>query len=299
MSLSRRKLLMLAAASTTLAVGGSSADTRLFRWSGTALGADAEIRIAGLGRDAAARAVAAAVAETERLEAIFSLYRPASELSRLNRDGVLIGPSHDFRLLLERSLAYWQATDGAFNPAIQPLWRFLARHFEVTASSPDASQLRHLLGACDPGQIAITPARVALRPGMALTFNGIAQGYITDRAADVLRDAGLNSVLVNLGELRALPGRPWRIGVTGRDRSIVLADGAVAQSSGYGTLFTSDGRWHHLIDPHSGKSARFVKAVTVIAAAATEADALSTALYVTPPAGHHRVLARFPLARLL
>jgi thiamine biosynthesis lipoprotein len=300
MTLPRRKLLVLAAASMAcLSAAGSSARASLYRWTGTALGADAEIRIAGLDRDAASRAVTAAVAETERLEAIFSLYRPDSELSRLNRDGELIGPSQDFRLLLERSLAYWKATDGAFNPAIQPVWRFLARHFETSTAAPEAGQLHRLLEACDPAQIFITPQRVALRPGMGLTFNGIAQGYVTDCAADLLRQAGLRSVLVNLGELRALAGRSWRIGVAGRDLGMALADGAVAQSSGRGTLFTADGRWHHLIDPHSGESANFVDSLTVAAANATQADALSTALFVTPPAGLDRVLARFPGARLV
>ena len=129
---------------------------------------------------------------------------------------------------------------------------------------------------------------------MALTFNGIAQGYITDRVAELLRGEGLHDVLLNLGEIRALPGRSWRIGIAGANQTIGLSDAAIAQSAGRGTAFTTDGRWHHLIDPKTGQSARGLTSVTITAPTATEADALSTALFVTPPADRAGLVRRFP-----
>jgi thiamine biosynthesis lipoprotein len=247
----------------------------------------------------AEKVVRGIVAEIERLEAVFSLYDPRSELSRLNRDGLLRGPSHDFRLLLETSLEFWTRTDGAFNPAIQPVWRHLAQHFETTAADPDPLTLHRFLKLCDPSRITMSPSRIILPKGMALTFNGIAQGYITDRAANLMRGQGLSHVLVNLGEFRALPGRPWHIRVDQANEPVFLRDGALAQSSGWGTVFTADGRWHHLIDPRTGRSGGGPSPVTIAAPEATVADALSTALYVTPPQARGDVLRRFRDARLL
>jgi thiamine biosynthesis lipoprotein len=292
----RRRFLTLFAAAGAAPAILDFARRDGFVWRGTALGADAEMRIAGLDKAEALRVVHLVTQEVERLEAIFSLYRPDSELSKLNRDGFLSGPSHDFRLLLEQSLAFWKLTDGAFNPAIQPVWSFLARHFAKSSSVPDADELHAKLRLCDPSALKMSAARIAIAPGMALTFNGIAQGYITDAAARILEGEGLSDILIGLGEFYALPGKSWRVGIAGSDTILDLAQRAVAQSAGRGTLFTPDGRWHHLIDPRTGSSANHVKSVTVSAPSATLADALSTALGVTPPRLHAPILAHFPEA---
>jgi thiamine biosynthesis lipoprotein len=128
---------------------------------------------------------------------------------------------------------------------------------------------------------------------MAVTLNGIAQGYITDRVTDLLKDAGLKSVLVELGETRATgvhpDGRPWRIGIRNPEvpeslsRVIELSDAAIATSAGMGTAFEDTGRHHHLFDPGSGLSAAHYLSVSVRAATATAADALSTTLSALHP----------------
>lgn len=296
MRLSRRTLLISAAAPVlALAAARPHED---YVWRGFALGADAEIRLSGVERLQAERSIAAVTAEVERLENIFSLYRPDSEISRLNGGGVLHRPSQDFRLLLGQSLAFWRGTEGAFNPAIQPLWRHLAEHFASTGTPPDERRLAALLPLCDPTLIVQSDSAVTLAPGMALTFNGIAQGYITDRVADIFAAHGLDRVLVNMGEIRALDGRFWTIAAAGGRGLIRLQGRAIAQSAGSGTPFTSDGRWHHLIDPRTGHSANDLRAVTVEAATATDADALSTAAYVATPEQRQRIAARYRTARL-
>ncbi len=127
--------------------------------------------------------------------------------------------------------------------------------------------------------------------GMAVTLNGIAQGAITDRISDLPRNEGFESVLVDLGETRALgngPDGPWRIGLkdptdTTRMGAVVpLADGALATSGGYGTRFDAGSRFHHLFDPAIGGSADGVLAATAMAKRATIADALATALAIAP-----------------
>jgi thiamine biosynthesis lipoprotein len=143
------------------------------------------------------------------------------------------------------------------------------------------------------------------RPGMGVTLNGIAQGYITDRVMEILRANGCDRAFGNMGcsEIRAIgrhaDGRPWRVGLADPRQpdtvgvSFDLCDRSVCASGGYGTKFDASGRFHHLFDPFTGASAHHYIAVSVFAASAFVADALSTALYVTPPEGGGTLLASF------
>jgi thiamine biosynthesis lipoprotein len=127
---------------------------------------------------------------------------------------------------------------------------------------------------------------------MAVTLNGIAQGYITDRVADLLRARGWSNILIDLGEVRALDdhpeGRPWSIAIRDPKQPdqfltrLSLRDQAVATSAGGATTFDGNGRHHHLFTPETGRSASAYMAVTVVADRAVTADALSTALFVMP-----------------
>jgi len=294
----RRAITILAVGAGAALVPASLPATPLsrFEWTGTALGAPARIMLQHRHRAVAADAVAACVAEVARLEREFSLYRSDSALSRLNRDGYLAAPSHDMRRLLSACRRFGELSGGAFDVTVQPLWRLYARHFANTADAvegPSAAELAAALTLVDYRRIAIAPDRIVLPPGMGLTLNGIAQGYITDRAADLLRARGWRHVLIDLGEIRALDdrpdGRPWSIALAGAG-SVPIADQAVATSAGSGTPFTQDGRAHHLFNPTTGRSANTYRSVTVIAAHATVADALSSAIYVAPRAEAARLL---------
>ncbi len=138
---------------------------------------------------------------------------------------------------------------------------------------------------------------------MALTLNGIAQGYITDRVADVLRTAGLRHCLVDMGEIRALGprrgGAAWRLGLEdpvfpGKvSRQMALMDGAVATSGAYGLRFDADGQFNHLFDPRTGECSCRYLSVSVFAPSATQADALSTALSLMPLEQARPVIERF------
>jgi thiamine biosynthesis lipoprotein len=144
---------------------------------------------------------------------------------------------------------------------------------------------------------------------MGITLNGIAQGYITDRAADLLRESGFDNVLVQLGETRALgrptADRPWRVAVPdprggGPDKAgFDLVNQAIASSSGLAARFDAAGRHHHLFDPATGASTGRSLGVTVIGERATAADALSTALSVAPPEAGERILRAAGAAKAL
>lgn len=301
--LTRRRFLSVAAAAAGIAAIPAAAAMAPVEWRGTALGAEALLRLHHPDEATAWRLIAACLAEVERLEGIFSLHRPDSALCRLNRQGALSAPPLDLVVLLNEAKRYGDLTGGAFDVTVQPLWDLHARHFaapDAEPAGPPEAAVAAARALVDYRRIHIAADRIALgRPGMAVTLNGIAQGYITDRIAARLRAAGLERVLVHLGETRALgsaeDGRPWRVGIADPSapdrrpvRTIDLVDGAVASSGGYGTRFSA--QCHHLFDPATGRSASHVEAVTVMASTATAADALSTALAVLPPGEAPRLL---------
>jgi len=291
----RRALTILAAGAGLLLAPASpgAARARRFEWSGTAMGADARIILYHPDRRPATEALGAAVAEIDRLENAFSLYREGSELSRLNANGVLEAPSHDMRRLLALSMRFGELSGGAFDVTVQPLWRLHADHFAAhpeDRTGPDPTAVAAARSLVDYRRIRMAGDRVSLPPGAAVTFNGIGQGYVTDRVADRLRALGWSDVMVHLGETLGLGGRadgsPWRAAVPGAGGGGLLVrplrDRAMATSAGAGTRFEPTGRHHHLFDPRTGTSAARFRQVTVIARDATTADALSTALFVTP-----------------
>lgn len=308
---SRRRVISIVAAAgaelLALSKAGAARATepRTVTWRGVALGAEARIEMAHPQPETARRLILECVRLTRKYEAIFSLYRKASAITHLNRDGLLRDPPADFVHLLRESQRINALTDGAFDPTVQPVWRLYERTFgHRGARPPEPSELaraRSLVG--------LTAVRVAddliafARRDMAVTLNGIAQGYITDRVTDHLRRRGIESVLVDIGEIRSLgahpSGRSWRVGVSQpRDRRelirvVSLDDRAIATSGGIGTPFDRDGLHHHLFDPRTGESPNHYQSVSVIAPTAAEADALSTAVFVLPPDVMDATIHRF------
>ena len=316
----RRVLTILAGAAGTagiLALGkagwGQASPPSLLEWRGVALGAEGRIVIAGRGRAEARALIARVQAEIARLDAIFSLHRSQSELVRLNRDGRLAAPSSDLVALLSLSRRVSELSAGAFDPTVQPLWRLYADHFarvHADPAGPSRGAIARARAHVDYARVAVAPTEIRFtRPAMAITLNGIAQGYIADRIADLLRGEGLTNVLVTLGEVRAIGGHPsgrgWRIAVPDPDdrgrqlETLAIRDQAVATSAGAGSRFSGATRFHHLFDPATGLSARRNRSVTVIADRAAIADGLSTALYVMAPERAGKLLAAFPDTRAL
>jgi len=320
---SRRRALLIAAAAigapflpwpASVASGTALRGAGRFRrWRGRVLGADATILLHGMDEAPARRLIRLCRDEITRLEDIFSLYRPDSALVRLNRDGELRTPPPELVELLSRSLHFGEITGGAFDVTVQALWNLYVEHFSgpnPDPAGPNEARRASALKLVDYTAIQVGRRRIAVsRPGMAITLNGIAQGYITDRIADLLRENGAGNVLVDLGETRAHgrhpSGRPWRIGLVDPARperlagTVALTDQAVASSGGYGTRFDPSGRNHHLFDRISGASASYNLGVSVIAPTATTADGLSTALSVMPLDRAAGCLDRFRGARAI
>lgn len=305
-------ILGAAAGVPLLAVGGPRADAPLlFQWNGTSLGSPSRLLLYHPDRAEAARIAGRCAAEIERLERVFALYRSDSELARLNRDGRLDAASQELLVLLSYCQRLAVLSGGAFDVTVQPLWNLYAAHFFEAPSPPSEGPhpraLERARSLVDWRGLDVTVRRISLaRPGMGLTLNGIAQGYVTDRVTEILRDHGCDRVLADMGrsELRTLgrhiDGRPWRVGLADPRQpdnfavTLDLCDRALCTSGGYGTKFEPTGRYHHLFDPTTGASAGRYIAVSVTASSALVADALSTTLYIMPPERESGLLAGFP-----
>ena len=312
----RRRFVAIAAAAAGLpfaAIRAGAETSHLHRWSGIALGAAAEIVLYDPDAAHARWLIARCIAEIDRLEDVFSLYRPESAICRLNRDGRLTAPPLELVDLLAETRSFSERTEGAFDVTVQPLWRLYAAHFarpDTDPRGPGEAAHARVQALVDYRAVEIEPAEVRFaRRGMAVTLNGIAQGYITDRVATLLQDAGMGDVLLDIGEVRALgrhpDGRPWHVGIRRAAqpetvaRTVMLADRAVATSAGIASPFDASGRHHHLFDPATGRPTPGAGQVSVIAPNATMADALSTAIAVSPPERATAFAARFPEIEVL
>lgn len=293
----RRRFLQVSAAATFAATAGRAEP--LHQWRGSALGARATITLRHPDGERIARR---AFAEVERLEKVFSLYRRDSALSRLNAAGELAAPP--FELLECLNLCGWvhRATGGLFDPTVQPLW---ALHAEAHAAGgpPEPAQVAAALRRVGWEGVAYDSAAVRLRPGMALTLNGVAQGFIADRVAAMLRAEGLREVLVDTGEFHALGG-DWPVSLAadapGHWGPVLLRDRALASSAPLGTVFDRDGTAGHILDPRNGWPAVPVwRLLSVTAPGAALADALSTALVLMDDTGIAETLAALPDARVV
>lgn len=297
--LTRRRVIRIAAAAAGLplmiaALRATAPRPRMFHWEGRVLDGLAELAL--WHRDAALcrRTILNVEAEIARYERIFSLYRPDSEIARLNAAGELHRPAPELRHLIEESQRIGCLSGGAFDISVQPLWRLYVDHFwshahvaeDILAAAAEVA--RRLV---DYRHIDTGAGRIAFaRAGMGITLNSIAQGFITDAIAGMLRDAGFETAVVDLGEYRTLgrrpDGHPWRIGIRNAlaagaiDRVVELDEQALAVSGGYGTTFEPTGQFHHIFDPHTGASANRLADAAVIAPRATTASALAVALCV-------------------
>src|SRR5699024_4150297 len=110
-----------------------------------------------------------------------------------------------------------QQSKGYFDPTIQPLYELYVAHFRdpaTAADGPSEQALEQALSKVDHTAVTLDSDRIGFqRPGMAITLNGVAQGYITDRIAHLLAEYGFEDILIDVGEIRAngrrSNGRAW------------------------------------------------------------------------------------------
>jgi thiamine biosynthesis lipoprotein len=299
---SRRRFLALAAGGCgawLINLGRPPSLRRVVRQS-KALGAQVTMTVLHPDEAVGQAALDAAFAELERVESVMSLYRPASQLSRLNRDGVIERPDPFFVEVLRHAAQVSELSGGAFDVTVQPLWTLRA-----AGETPDAAALHSALAFVNWRGLRIAYDRVSLmKPGMAITLNGIAQGFAADAAMRVVRAHGVQHALIDTGEMSAAGRNPegavWRIGIQHpreRDAFATLAsldNRCLATSGDYETTFSEDFSRHHIFDPHTGESPGEPASVSVLAPTAMSADALSTTLFVLGVQRGMELLRHYP-----
>jgi thiamine biosynthesis lipoprotein len=235
----------------------------------------------------------AVMQEMHRIDALMSTYKPESELSRVNARAAQepVRVSRELLQLVTRALEFSTLTQGAFDIT----YASVGQYYDYRQGrKPTQEQLARSLPAIDYHHVRVDPENGSIaftRPGVRIDLGGIAKGYAVDRSIAILQQAGIDRALVSAGgDTRVIGerwGRAWNVGIRDpRDREGVVAmiplqDLAISTSGDYERYFEEDGvRYHHILNPGTGKSTHAIHSATVIGANATTTDALSTSIFV-------------------
>ena len=244
----------------------------------------------------ATNAIDAVIAEMHRVDALMSTYKPESQLSLVNREAAA-GPVRvdpELARLVARALEFSGMSGGAFDityASVGYLYDYRAgRH-------PTDAEIEAALPAINWRHVAVDlPASTIrfLRPGVRIDLGGIAKGHAVDSSIAILAARGIRQATVTAGgDSRIIGdrgGRPWIVGIRHPDDGerviarIPLEDAAISTSGDYERYFEEDGvRYHHIIDPKTGKSPHGVRSVTVIAPESTLAEGLTKSVFILGP----------------
>lgn len=276
-------------------------ETRLLM--GTVVNLTVVTTSASRGRDA----ISACLDRMVGLERMLSHFQSDSQLSHLNRDGTLSNASSALVEVLDHARRVSELSDGAFDITIKPLVDMYQLAAGEEKGLPTPEVIAETLKLVDYRQVEVVNDQVHFgTPGMAITLDGIAKGYIVDEGVAVLHERGFTNVLVEAGgDLLASGERrsddAWQIGIASpRDSQpgllarISVQNNAVATSGDYMQAFSPDFSLHHIIDPHTGYSSSWLASVTVTSPTAVLADALATTLMVVGPESGLKLLEHFP-----
>jgi thiamine biosynthesis lipoprotein len=273
---------------------------QIFQYQHMLMDTAVEIRFESGSSREANRLKEAVFGEMERLERLLSRSIAGSDIDLVNRQAGQqpVPVSLETLALLGEALRYARLSGGAFDPTVAPLldrWGFLGQQYRL----PSPPEIEAALRLVDYNLVGLDTGRGTVflaNAGMAVDLGGIAKGYIVDRGMEVLKEAGVRNAFINaggdIGLIGSRPnGTPWRIGIKHprldqKYAGILSLSGslAVVTSGDYERVFEHEGRrYHHILDPETGYPAASLASVTVVAPTATEADALSTTLFVIGP----------------
>jgi len=234
--------------------------------------------------------------DMRRIDHLMSTWKEDTEISLVNREAGKhpVKISVELFRLLQTSVKYSELTHGAFDityASVGYLYDF-KRHIH-----PDQAAIAAALPGINFRHMVLDPKKFTvyfMRPGMRIDLGGIAKGYSVDRGIEILQKQGFSRAMVNAGgDTRIIGdrfGKPWMVGIRDPDQEgktflrMPLTDTAFSTSGDYERYFDENGkRFHHIIDPKTGDSARKCRSVTIISGNATRTDALTKSVFVMGP----------------
>jgi thiamine biosynthesis lipoprotein len=235
----------------------------------------------------------AVMAEMRRIDVLMSVYKDASDLSRMNREAGFrpVRVSEEILWVLQLSERISKLTAGAFDVTYASAGRYYDYRKGVR---PDDATLARAVDAIDYRYVVVDAERGLVsykHPEVYVDLGGIAKGYAVDRCIAIFGRYGIRHGMVAAGGDSRIVGdrrgKPWTVGIKHpRDPQrmaalLPLSDTAVSTSGDYERYFEADGvRYHHILDPKTGDSARRVRSVTILGSDASLTDALSTSVFV-------------------
>lgn len=256
-------------------------------------------------RDEAENAIGLAFEEIDRLNAMLTRFESSSPVGELNASGKLMAPPREVQELVARSLYYNRETNGAFDITVRPLIDLYKESF-AAGRQPSDKEVGEMLQRIGTDKIRFQGGDVHFaHSDMGITLDGIAKGYIVDRASDMLIKHGITNHLINAGgDIRtsgtAAKGRAWTVAIQDPNKSkdfpdvITMKDGAIATSGNYEVYYDREKVFHHIINSNTGHSPQLSTSVTVMAPSVMDADALATSVFVMEPVAGMRFVNSQP-----
>lgn len=270
-----------------------------FKKTETVMGTEVSVTVVAKSRDDGERAIEAAFDEVRRLDRMMSLYKDDSEITSINmfagKKPVRVSP--EIIDVVDAANRISELTHGTFDITVGPLivlWQMRLEEGKV----PTQEEIDAVKRRVGYRNIRIDRKRSEIfleRPGMIMDLGGAAKGYAADRAAAVLASHGIKDAVVAVaGDIRVMGrrpnGAPWRIGIQhprDKDKTIAvleLSDISISTSGDYERFkIIGKKRYHHIIDPRTGRPAEGMESVTVIGGTGAVIDPLTTALFILGP----------------
>ena len=261
-----------------------------------AMGTFVSMTIIHPSRDKAEEAMALAFDEVSRLTGLMSRFDQATGVAQLNREGYIRDLPPEVIEVVEKSLYCYQLSSGCFDISVKPVVDLFMQKFGDGKNTPPTNtELAHALTLIGSDKIELKGRNIRFKkPGMGITLDGIAKGYIVDKASKLLTGHKIENHLINAGgDIRTVGSKgdkkPWAVAVQDPKKKghypdvIRMTDGAIATSGNYEVYFDREKMFHHIVDPHTGLSPELSASVSVRANTATDADALSTSVFIMDP----------------
>jgi FAD:protein FMN transferase len=224
----------------------------------------------------------------ENYDSQFSYYRKDSRLNQINNSNDLEYPlTQEYFEILDLGSKVYQESNGLFDLTVGPLTDIWNIDNKVI---PSLEEIEEAKSKVDFSKISFTDEMLMKPDSLKFNLGGIAKGYIIDRIAAFLDRKEIISGIINVGGDILLFGqnKPLSVGIQHprKERNeiidvITLKNNAVVTSGDYERYFVQDSiRYHHIINPVTGRPAAENLSVTVVSGSATIADAYSTALFL-------------------